>query len=188
MKHCFCKILIPLALVLALAASVVALAENTEAETTAPPDAAEQKLPEAEQSDEDAALRDALSAYNAAKKASRLAALEEELKGYVEAGKLTQDQADLILKYCSERQSMGVDGRMDRGDQLEGGSGQPEHGRSQGKGGRMNPGQGTGGSKTPHGAAGRQRTSGRGNAGRADGTAFVPEMSTQPDLSDTDTI
>ncbi len=177
MKNCFGKIMMTLALVLALAVGAVAMAEKAEPET---PPQTEQTLPDEALPDQDDALRDALSAYSAAKKASRLAALEEELKGYVEAGQLTQEQADLILKYYSERQSARVSGHTGRGGQLEGRS-------VQGKGSRMNPGQDMGG-RTQRGATGRQRTPGQSNADQSDGTAFTPGMSTPPNLEGTGMI
>lgn len=50
----------------------------------------------------DTALREALDAYRQAKASDRLAALEAELNGYVESGKLTQEQAVMILNRCRE--------------------------------------------------------------------------------------
>ena len=49
------------------------------------------------------ALSQVLEAYRAAKQAERTADLEKELAAYVENGSLTQEQADLILKYYQER-------------------------------------------------------------------------------------
>ncbi len=187
MKHDWCRILATLALILALTAGVVALAENAEPGTPTPPQA-EQTPPETtpqettpqDEDARDAALRDALSAYRAAKKASRLAALEEELKGYVEAGKLTQEQADLILEYCNgERPSMRMDGRASRGGRFNAD-------RSRDQGGRMNPDHGAGSDRPRHSASGRQ--GGKGNADQADGTASMPGETTRPGLGVTGTI
>ena len=87
-----------MALVLVLTLGVTALAETAEAP------AAE---PEAETlAGTDTTLQDALNALAAARNGSRLTSLEEELKAYVEAGKLTQEQADLILKAYQDQESL----------------------------------------------------------------------------------
>ena len=59
--------------------------------------------------------------------------LEAELKGYVESGKLTQEQADLILNYCKEREAMREGKCPNCGYQLQ---------NNQGKCGRVNGGFG----------------------------------------------
>ena len=60
------------------------------------------------------ALNDALTAYKAAKqesrKQARLASLKEELDGYVAAGSLTQEQADLLLSYYAEQLAQNASG------------------------------------------------------------------------------
>ena len=103
-----------LALVLALALGVTALAESpaeTPADSTAS-DAAKSAIEEAQTAAdaaqaESTALNEALEAYGKAKSESRklaiLTSLKEELDGYVAAGSLTQEQADLILKYYAEQ-------------------------------------------------------------------------------------
>ena len=92
-----------MALVLALTLGVTALAETAEAPAAEPP-AAE---PAAETPNgTDTALQEALDALAAARSGSRLTSLEEELKAYVEAGKLTQEQADLILKAYQDQESL----------------------------------------------------------------------------------
>ena len=99
MKHTFTGMMIALMLVLALVIGAVALAENAEPEIPETP-AVEQTQPEAPSTDtaaDSTALQDAFKAYNEARSSSHQEELEAELKGYVESGKLTQEQADLIL-------------------------------------------------------------------------------------------
>ena len=103
-----------LALALALALGVTALAESpaeTPADSTAS-DAAKSAIEEAQAAAdaaqaESTALNEALEAYGKAKSESRklaiLTSLKEELDGYVAAGNMTQEQADLILKYYAEQ-------------------------------------------------------------------------------------
>ena len=131
MKQLFGKTFLALALALALILGVVALAENVEAE------GAEPELPAAEaEAADSAALEDALDAYYAARDSGRADALEAELKEYVAAGKMTQEQADLILDYCEEQQALrdGVCPNCGYEFQFGGGRGS--------KGGRMNGGRG----------------------------------------------
>ena len=76
------RILISLtALMLVLSMSVAAMAESTDTTT---------------------ALEEAQAAYNAAKQSTSLTEYEEELKAMVEAGSLTQEQADLLLTAARE--------------------------------------------------------------------------------------
>ena len=111
------KKFVGIALVLALALSTAAIAEGTteptpaadpvlamesavtEEATTEEASPAEKAAP---QQTEDA-LQDALDAYRAAKQDKAVSDLEAELNGYVEAGSLTQEQADLILKNVKEQ-------------------------------------------------------------------------------------
>ena len=100
-------ILIVLALMIAACLSVAALAEGpaaTSTDTAATDEA--QAAADAAQA-EATALNEALEAYSKAKAENRkleiLASLKEELDGYVAAGSLTQEQADLILKYYAEQ-------------------------------------------------------------------------------------
>lgn len=101
------KLTIILSLVLSLTLCFGALAEQTSAadaaektETTAQVEiaAAEQELTKA-----------AVDAYKALKKsakaAKKLDALKEELDAFVADGRLTQEQADLVLKYYTEKLS-----------------------------------------------------------------------------------
>ena len=106
-------ILIVLALMIAACLSVAALAEGpAETADTAAADAAKAAADEAQAvadaaQAEATALNEALEAYSKAKAESRkleiLTSLKEELDGYVAAGTLSQEQADLILKYYAEQ-------------------------------------------------------------------------------------
>ena len=105
------------ALVLALALSTAVMAEGTTepvpatevpaVEAQIPEEEAEASAEEATEAsaaeDGNAALKDAMDAYRAAKQDKAVDDLEAELKGYVEAGSLTQAQADLILKNAKEQ-------------------------------------------------------------------------------------
>ena len=73
-----------LALMLALSLSLAAMAEGTDTAADTVTDTA-------------TALQEAQTAYNAAKKTGRMTDYESELKTMVEAGTLTQEQADLLL-------------------------------------------------------------------------------------------
>ena len=98
-----------IALALALALSTAALAEGaTEPVPAADPvPAVEAQAPVEEadeaENDDSAALRDAMEAYRAARQDKAVDDLEAELNGYVSAGSMTQEQADLILKNAKER-------------------------------------------------------------------------------------
>ena len=97
------KMIVILSLALSLALCVGALAEQTPtadpAETTAQVETAAEQDP----------TKAAVDAYKALKKSAKaekkLAALKEELDAYVADGKLTQEQADLVLKYYTEKLS-----------------------------------------------------------------------------------
>lgn len=60
-----------------------------------------------EEAQEADALADALNALHDARSAKALEALQAELDEYVAAGKLTQEQADLIMKEFQQRQENG---------------------------------------------------------------------------------
>jgi len=120
-----------IALLLALALGTAVLAEGTADNTltdpvaeaapteTAAADDAKAAL-ESAQAKADAAkaeaeaLNEALTAYENAKADSRketlLENLKKELDAFVEAGKLTQEQADLILKYYAEQLTLMQNG------------------------------------------------------------------------------
>ena len=101
-----------LALALALVMGIVAFAEPaTEpvpviTEDAATESAATEDPSAAQSADDSAALQEAMAAYRAAKQSERVDNLTEELNGYVAAGKLTQEQADLILNSVKERMAL----------------------------------------------------------------------------------
>ena len=145
MKHFYSGMLVMLALMLAIVMGVVALAESAEPEAALPP--AVEEAPEAEAPAEDSAaasdstaLQDALNAYNAARQSSRVESLEAELQSYVASGKLTQEQADLILNYYNEQESLRNGVCPNCGYQFQDNGGF-------GRGGRMNGGRGGHGGK-----------------------------------------
>ena len=101
---------IGIALALALVMGVVAFAETAEPATDPVPAVTEEApteeaapAAEAEKTDDNAALQEALEAYRSARESKRVDDLTEELNGYVEAGTMTQEQADLILNSVKER-------------------------------------------------------------------------------------
>ena len=95
-------IIFMLAMLLALSLCGFAMAEDEADSSSGTP--TEDVLKEAEEKNQ--ALSDALTAYKTAKqesrKKARLASLKKELDGYVAAGSLTQEQADLLLNYYAE--------------------------------------------------------------------------------------
>ena len=103
--------IIGIALALALVMGVVAFAETAEPSTDpvpavtedAPAEEAANDAAEAEKTDDNTALQEALEAYRSARESKRVDELTEELNGYVEAGTMTQEQADLILNSVKER-------------------------------------------------------------------------------------
>ena len=100
--------IIGIALALALVMGVVAFAETAEPATDPVPVVteeapAEEPAAETEKTDDKAALQEALEAYRSARESKRVDELTEELNGYVEAGTMTQEQADLILNSVKER-------------------------------------------------------------------------------------
>ena len=92
-----------LALALALTLSVAGMAETAEVPAAEQPAA---DAVSAATGTADPALQAALEALAAARSGSRLTDLETELKAYVEAGSMTQEQADLILKAYQDQQSL----------------------------------------------------------------------------------
>ena len=85
-----------LVLVLALTLGITALAEAPE--TQAEPPSVDATSSATVSASADPALQEAMDALSAARNSSKVTDLEAELKAYVEAGTLTQEQADLILK------------------------------------------------------------------------------------------
>jgi hypothetical protein len=175
MKHYLSGIVIALSLALVLVLGVVALAENepqtpelpaaSDLQTpTEAPDAAPATDGSAQATEDNTALQEALQAYREARESAREQELQNELNGYVADGKLTQEQADLIMNYYKERQSMrngtcpscgyqfqnGNDGRMN-GRGGKGGRMGGMNGGFGGKGGRMNGDFGGMMSGTPYG-------------------------------------
>ena len=149
MKNLKRTILMILALMTAICLSIAAFAEDA---AEAP--AAETASADAAQASADA-LNEALTAYSNAKMESRkqefLDALKQELDSFVEAGKLTQEQADLILKYYTEQMTLqqnglggGHGGRGGRGNGFGGGKGgRNGMGFGGGRGGRFGQQSGT---------------------------------------------
>jgi len=103
--------IIGIALVLALVMGAVAFAETAEPATDpvlavteeAPAEEAANDAAETEKTDDNTVLQEALEAYRSARESKRVDELTEELNGYVEAGTMTQEQADLILNSVKER-------------------------------------------------------------------------------------
>ena len=105
--------IIGIVLALALVMGVVAFAETAEPSTDPVPAvteeapveeaAADTPAADTEKTDDNTALQEALEAYRSARESKRVDDLTEELKGYVEAGTMTQEQADLILNSVKER-------------------------------------------------------------------------------------
>ena len=116
------SIIIALALALARGTTAIAeVADTTEnveitapvEETEAAPAEEEPALAEEEskeevpsQATESESLNDALKALHEARQAAHTDELKAELDEYVAAGKLTQDQADLIYKYYVEQMTL----------------------------------------------------------------------------------
>ena len=175
MKQFYSGMLITLALVLAIVTGVVAMAESAETEAPLPPAVEEAPAASADDSatTDDTALQDALNAYRAARQSSNVEQLETELDGYVDAGKLTREQADLILKYYNDQQALRNGQCPNCGYQFENNSGFS-------KGGRMNGGKGGRGGM--RGFGGRSMFNAPGN-GQANGTALEGGAQVMPDLN-----
>lgn len=164
MKHMISGTIITLALVLVLALGIVALAENAPSDApelpavedaqTPPEDAAPADSADAAPAEDSAdALQEALKALMEARRSGQLDDLETELNGYVASGKLTQEQADLILNNCKEREALRNgecpgcgykfqnNGGMDKGGRMNGGKGGRMNGGMRGFGGQARMGQ-----------------------------------------------
>ena len=200
MKHFFSGMMLALALVAALVVGVVAVAENAAPEMPsmeavqpdpAQPDQAQPDQAQPDQAQQPAAdteLQQAYDAYRAAKQSGRQEALEDELKGYVEAGKLTQEQADLILKDAKEREALRngtcpncgyqFKNGMGKGGRMNGGKGM-NNGMNRGKGGRMNGGRGMFNQQQPN--DGQQPGFGQQPNAQANSAAILPEMQVMQD-------
>ncbi len=143
MKHAFEKLILVLALVLALAVGAVAIAEAAEPEATPEPEAPASEAAEGEDADS-TALEDALEAYYDARESSQAEDLQAELAKYVAAGKLTQEQADLILNYYKERQALRDGTCPNCGYEFQSGYGYGGRGGHGGMGGKGRDGMGGG--------------------------------------------
>ena len=169
-----------LALVLALALCAAALAETVDT----PAD-----QPAAEEPAADTALQDALKALEEARKSDKATDLEAELKAYVEAGKLTQEQADLILKAYKDQEALRNGVCPNCGYEFESGFGKGGRGN---KGGRTNIGKDS--RQTDGNTNGFGSKGGRGNFGRQQngagqdavtGPTKTPDQPTIPEGSGT---
>ena len=195
MKHFFSGMLIAFTLVAVLITGVIALAENAAPEIPELP-SVEESQPEQAQPEQDAqqpaadassdntALQDAFDAYRAARQSDQQEELEAELKGYVESGKLTQEQADLILNYYKEQEALRNGTCPNCGYQFQNGFGKGGHGMGGrgmkgGKGGRM-----FGGMNMP----GQQPSTQSGTDSQASGTAFEFGAQTIPFMDGTEGI
>ena len=143
MKTYYSGMVIALALVLAIVMGMTALAENVEADVPAiedvqTPEEAPTTDDDQSATDDSSALQEAMEAYRTAKQEKRMEDLESELNDYVAAGKLTREQADLILNHYKDRQTQRNDAHgKGRGGRMNGGrGGRMNGGMNGGKGGR----------------------------------------------------
>jgi hypothetical protein len=194
MKHYLSGIIVALSLALVLVLGVVALAENepqtpelpaaSDLQTpTEAPDAAPATDGSAQATEDNTALQEALQAYREARESAREQELQNELNGYVADGKLTQEQADLIMNYYKERQSMRNGTCPSCGYQFQNGTnGKGGHG---GKGGRMNGGMNGMGGKGGRGGFGGWMNGfgGQMNSGNADGMSVQGQTQTAPQMN-----
>ena len=167
-----------LAMTLALSLGLTALAEGTAdpvPETPVTGTTVDEAQAEAN------ALNEALTAYSNAKADSRrqayLDSLKQELDAYVAAGKLTQDQADLIYEYYVEQ--MTLQGSTGKGFTRGGKSGQ----NGQGNQGMNQNGFGKGGRNGQNNQGTNQNGSGRGGRHSRFGNTMAPVDSTPSDAT-----
>ena len=156
-------------------------AAGAAAQQSSPP-AAQQ--PAADASSDNTALQDAFNAYRTARQSDQQEELEAELKSYVASGKLTQEQADLILNYYKEQEALRNGTCPNCGYQFQNGFGKGGHGMGGrgmkgGKGGRM-----FGGMNMP----GQQPSTQSGTDSQASGTAFEFGAQTIPFMDGTEGI
>ncbi|MBR4429134.1 MAG: hypothetical protein IKT23_04755 [Clostridia bacterium] len=170
------KKLLALILALALAAGMYAVFAEGGSDAAQMPPAAEETVTEetgadknqTAETDESAALKEAWKAYKEAKKSEKLEAFEEELKQLVEAGRLTQEQADLLIKCASEGK---LPGWKDRSNEMKGkssGSGKTSRGRGRPSGSSGNKGSESEKSESADakGSASGQKRSGGSRSGK----------------------
>ena len=195
MKHFFSGMQIAFTLVAVLITGVIALAENAAPEIPELPSVEESQTeqaqpeqdaqqPAADASSDNTALQDAFDAYRAARQSDQQEELEAELKSYVASGKLTQEQADLILNYYKEQEALRNGTCPNCGYQFQNGFGKGGHGMGGrgmkgGKGGRM-----FGGMNMP----GQQPSTQSGTDSQASGTAFEFGAQTIPFMDGTEGI
>ena len=192
MKHYLSGIVIALSLALVLVLGVVALAENAPQTPELPaasdlqtpteaPEAAPATGDSTQTAQDNTALQEALQAYQAARESDREQALQDELDGYVAAGKLTQEQADLIMNYYKERQSMRNGTCPSCGYQFQ--NGMNGMGGRGGKGGRMNGGFGGKGGRGGFGGMMNGGFGGQMAPGTPDGMSAQGDLQAAPQMS-----
>ena len=175
MKHYLSGMVIALSLALVLVMGVVALAENAPQAPELPAANAPQtpeEAPDNAQASDDTALQAALKALQEARQSDHAQDLQAELDGYVAAGKLTQEQADLIMNHYKEQQALRNGTCPGCGYQFQ-----------NGKGGRMN-GNGRGGRGGFGGNGGSMNGGfgGRMMPGRADGMSAQADAQAAPQM------
>ncbi len=144
-----------LALALILTLSVAALAESPAAPAAEAPAV---DVTAGSTATADTALQEALKALEAARSGDQLSDLEAELNAYVEAGKLTREQADLILKAYKDQEALRNGVCPNCGYTFSNGG--------FGRGGRMKDGGMTNGMGSRGGNGGFGGQNGRGGFGR----------------------
>ena len=192
MKNIFRTAFVFTALALTLMLCIAAIAETVEPETPELPaieDAQPAAGDDAAQAPQDntaaadtSALQDALNAYRSAKQAKQADDLESELNDYVASGKLTQEQADLILNYYKEQAALKNGTCPNCGYQFSNGNGFGRGGRG-GKGGMR--GKGGRGMRGGYGMqSGTNAQSGSTQDGAsANGTAYEDSWAIMPNIS-----
>ena len=173
MKNTMNKAMLALMLVLAMAFGAMAMAEavpaeppTLEAEAPAEAPADETAPAETAPADDSAALQAAMDALHNARQDKRQASFEEELQAYVAEGKLTQEQADLILNQYKARAEQRANKAQTRGQGRD----------MNGRGGR----QGRGG-KGGQGGCGMDRGMGRDMNGGRFGGMMAETAPTMPE-------
>ncbi len=162
--------MILLALTLTLCLGTAAFAENAAEEPAAPETTESVVSEETADSTEAAAkaLEDAMNAFKTARRSARnqkrMDEMKTELDSYVQAGTLTQEQADLILGYMADQQSQREAARTERQKMIEEGKSCHGMGRN-GNGGRYQRDAGNFGNNGRNGRGNNGRN-GRGGSGR----------------------
>lgn len=130
------RMMIAMVLTLSLILGVAALAEQTPTEVPATETPAVQQ-DATQPAAADTATQQAMQALSDARHAARQEALKAELDGYVAAGTMTQEQADLVLGQFTDRQNAKAQRGQCAGCQGDRGRGGHGSGNRGGKGGRM---------------------------------------------------